>query len=106
MDAIDVGIIRSMDVRPYGDRPKDPDALKPSRIARALGTTHVTVRERVARMEDAGVIAGYQLYPNLRHLGRAASAYLVRVPDEDRKARALEAVEGMEGLLEVHNFLA
>ncbi len=105
VDALDVGILRGMDARPYGPRPKHPDALKASHLATTLGTTHVTVRERIARMEDAGVIAGYQIYPNLGHLGLAASSFLYHANDESLKASALKTAREHGAWVEIHDFL-
>ena len=105
MDPLDVKIIRTMGLRPYGQRPQDVEHLKPSYIARRLGVEPETVKARLARMEEGGFIRFYQVYPNFRHLGIEASAYLFRVPDDDRKADAIRRVEPVEGLLEIHNFL-
>ncbi|HEV8359905.1 MAG TPA: winged helix-turn-helix transcriptional regulator [Candidatus Thermoplasmatota archaeon] len=105
MDALDIRLLRGMGARPYGKLPKDPETLRASHLAREVGTSVVTAKERIARMEGIGVIAGYQVYPNLRHLGLASTAFLHRVPDEDRKARALEEAKLVDGLMEVHDFL-
>lgn len=105
MDDLDIRILRTMGVRPYERRPKNPEVLKPSRIASEVGVTAKTVRSRIAEMEQAGVIGGYKLVPNLRHLGRFGEAYFFEFPDGDAKDAAIEEVSSMEGLLEVHDFL-
>jgi len=105
VDVLDIRIVRAMGARPYGRTPKDASALKPADLARAVGTSLVTVKERIARMEESGFIRGYQVYPNLTHLGLAASAFRFRVPDADRKARAVQDIQLLDGLLEVHDFL-
>lgn len=105
MDELDVRIVRAMGTRPYERRPKDPEALKPARIAEALGTSVNTIKARIARMEEAGVIAGYKLWPNLRHLGLAGEAYYFRSPLDEEKEAALKEIATLQGLIEVHDFL-
>lgn len=105
LDALDIGILRTMGVDPYGRPPQGPDALKPGTIARALGVTPETVRERVQRMEASGLIAGYQAFVNLGHLGLRGQSFLFRLPDEDRRRAVVPALEPVEGLLGVHAFL-
>lgn len=105
MDALDVKIIRAMGIVPYGPTPKGTDRLKPSSLARAVGTSVNTVKARVAALEKAGILAGYQLVPNLRHLGLAAAGYRLRVRRENRKNEAVTALQALPGLLELHDFL-
>lgn len=105
VDALDVRIIRAMGIRPYDKRAKAPDALKASTLAKAVDTTIVTVKERIARMEDIGVIAGYQIFPNLRHLDLGARGYFFKVPTDDGKGDVVDQMSGLEGLLELHDFL-
>lgn len=105
MDALDLRILRTMGILSHGPLPKDPDALKPGRIARTLGITRETARERIARMEIAGVIQGYQVYPNLHHFGLDAAGFLFAVQDEEAQARLAKHVEAVEGVLEVLYFL-
>ena len=105
VDALDVRIIRAMGIRPYDRRAKLPDALKPSTLAKAVGTSVVTVKERIARMEEAELIAGYQIFPNLRHLDLGARGYFFRIRTEDGKGDVVDRMAGLEGLLELHDFL-
>jgi len=94
-----------MGIRPYGQRPQKPEVLRPSYIAKRLRVGPETVKAHLARMEASGFIRFYQVYPNFRHLGVASAAYLFRVPDDDRKAAAMERLQPIDGLVEVHNFL-
>jgi DNA-binding Lrp family transcriptional regulator len=105
MDALDIRILRAMGIRPYERRPKHPDAMKPSHLAKAVDTTVVTVKERVARMEEAGILAGYQIYPNFRHLGVTAGGYFFQLPDRDTRRSVVDQMAKLEGLLELHDFL-
>jgi len=47
VDALDVGILRAMGVRPYERTPKPLDALQPARIARVTGSSVNTVKDRI-----------------------------------------------------------
>lgn len=105
VDLLDLKIIRTMGIRPYGQRPQNPDVLRPSFLAKRLHVEPETVKAHLARMEAAGFIRFYQAYPNFRHLGIASTAYLFRVPDDDQKAASLERLQPIDGLVEIHNFL-
>jgi DNA-binding Lrp family transcriptional regulator len=105
MDGLDVRIIRAMGFRPYESRPRDPNVLRPPHVARRTRASVNTVKDRIARMEATGVIAGYQIFPNLRHLELAASAFYFRVGEEEDKDRVVAEVERLGGLMEVHDFL-
>ena len=105
VDRLDVRIIREMGIRPYLTRPKNPDALKASHLARRLNRSVNTIKTRVARMEADGVIAGYQVIPNLRHLGLTGVAYYFTSPIDEKKEEAMAAIAQMDGLLEIHDFL-
>lgn len=105
MDAIDVGILRAMGIRPYERTPKPLDALQPARIARVTGSSVNTVKDRITRMTELGVIAGYQAMPNLRHLGLRGEAYHLRFTSDAAKDKAMPQLLGVNGLLELHDFL-
>ncbi|MES2154410.1 MAG: winged helix-turn-helix transcriptional regulator [bacterium] len=105
MDAIDVGILRAMGVRPYERTPKPLDALQPARIARVTGSSVNTVKDRIARMTERGVIAGYQAVPNLRHLGLQGEAYHLKFTSDAAKDKAMPRLLAVNGLLELHDFL-
>lgn len=105
MDAIDVGILRAMGIRPYERTPKPLDALQPARIARVTGSSVNTVKDRIARMTELGVIAGYQAVPNLRHLGLHGEAYHLRFASDAAKDEAMPRILAVNGLLELHDFL-
>lgn len=104
MDWLDVRILRAMGIRPFG-RARGADAIRAPHLARAVGTTVDTVKERVARMERSGVIAGYQVIPNLRHMGLVGEAYLVRGRTDAQKEAILAEASAIPRVLEVHDFL-
>lgn len=105
MDALDVRIIRAMGIRPYEKRPKDPNALKPSRIAERVEVTPATVKARLKGMEEAGVIRGYKTIPNLRLLGLSGEAWFFRFPEDEAKDARIPTLTSLDGLLELHDFL-
>lgn len=105
MDALDVHILRSMGTVPYGPRPKGPDAFKASTIAREVGTTAKTVRSRIKAMEEKGVLLGYQVVPNLGHLGLTGEGHFFVATDEAVKDEATEAALDVPRIMAVHDFL-
>lgn len=105
MDALDVRILRTMGTVPYGPHPTDPDAFKTSHIAQQVGATARTVRTRLRAMEADGVIAGYQVLPNLAHLGLTAEGHFFVVADEAGKDEAIDAALELPQMMAVHDFL-
>lgn len=105
MDALDVAILRTMGVRPYSPTPRALDTLRAPTLARRLGVAVDTVKTRVGRMRDAGLIAGYRAIPNLAHLGVAGEAYFFRAGEGAAKGRAVDGVASEKGVLEVHDML-
>ncbi|MEK6975098.1 MAG: AsnC family transcriptional regulator [Candidatus Thermoplasmatota archaeon] len=105
MDALDIRILRTMAIRPFGAEAKDPRMLQPPRLARALGVTVDTVKARLRRMQEAGLLAGFQILPNLRHLQRTGSAWLFQVPEGSDKEAAVQSAREVDGLLGLHDYL-
>ncbi|MFQ5552260.1 MAG: winged helix-turn-helix transcriptional regulator [Thermoplasmata archaeon] len=103
MDALDIRLLRTMGIQPFVYGARGPDALKPSRIAQGLDVSVKTVKARLQRLEDEGVVAGYQIYPNLRHLGVQWRSYFFRVPSE-KKEGLNPALEAVEGLVHIFDF--
>ena len=81
------------------------DAVRPPSLARAVGVSVDTVKERIARLESSGVLAGYEIMPNLRHLGVHGVAYLVRAPNDEAKEAVLAEASSISRILEVHDFI-
>lgn len=101
MDTLDVNILRTMGIRPFARWPRPRGALKPAAIARELDQHEQTVRDRLARMESAGVIRGYHLWPNLGHVNMAIQSVhweLDAAPGDETLER-LQAVDGVLGAL-------
>lgn len=103
MDALDIQLLRTMGLQPFVYGARGPDALKPSRIAHELDVSVKTAKTRLQRLEEEGVIAGYQIYPNLRHLGVQWRSYFYRVPPE-KKEGLNPALQAVEGLVHIFDF--
>lgn len=94
-----------MGLQPFLTWPHPPERLKATKIAKDLNLSPETVKERVVRLEKDGAIQGYEIYPNFRHLGLMPTTYHFRVPDANRKTKALEEVGRAEGVVGVYNFV-
>lgn len=104
MDGIDLAILRSMRVLPYTGIPHGPDALRPAESARSLGLGVDRVKDRVARMEASGVIQGYEIYPNLHHLGLGDVTLHAEVSGE-AKQRVLQEAPLVEGVIGLYDYV-
>jgi DNA-binding Lrp family transcriptional regulator len=105
MDALDMRLLRTMGTGAFEHGPRHPDALKPAGLARAVGTTRQTVEARLARLEERGILQGYDLYPNLRHLGLEWAIYHFRAPDPESATRCFEGIDATNGVAGVYSFL-
>jgi Lrp/AsnC family transcriptional regulator, leucine-responsive regulatory protein len=73
-----------------------------SELARSIGMSAPAVRERVQRLEEAGVIAGYRTEINPRALGYAVTV-IVRVrPMPGRLPQIIELVQATPNVVECH----
>jgi DNA-binding Lrp family transcriptional regulator len=97
LDAKDLGILRLMGVQPFVDWPRPLDHLKASFFAKRLGISLDTAKARVRRMEESGLIAGYEIYPNFALLGYTAVGFLFRLqqPTAPKTMRDLQSVDGI-----------
>lgn len=101
MDALDIGSIRTMGIRPFARWPREANGIRPATITKEIGASEQTIRDRLARLEAAGVIRGYHLMPNLRHVGLAIESVhweLDDAPDDETLDR-LRAVDGVVAAL-------
>lgn len=101
MDFLDIGILRTMGIRPFARWPRQRSGVWPATIARHLNQNEQTVRDRIARLESNGVIRGYHLWPNLRHVGLDVVSvhWELEEPPDDETLSRLEAVDGALGAL-------
>jgi DNA-binding Lrp family transcriptional regulator len=104
VDALDIGIIRTMGIQPYGRVPKQPKSLAPAYIAKVLKVSPETVRQRIATMQKLGVIRHFEVFPNFQHLGLQLSQYYIRLPAESGVQALVKKLESFEGLIGLYNF--
>lgn len=105
MDALDVGILREMGVQPYGARPRPPDTLKAASVAKRLNVNPERVADRLARLAEDGILLGYEVYPNYRHLNLEVACYHLRFGDDDQAARVLDEAAHVDGVASVYTFV-
>ncbi|HVL47109.1 MAG TPA: AsnC family transcriptional regulator [Candidatus Thermoplasmatota archaeon] len=105
MDALDMRLLRAMGTTPFAYGARSLDAIKPARLAERVGTTRQTVEARLARLSELGVLQGYQVWPNLRHLGLTWEIHHWKVPDPARKASAYGSLPLADGIVAVFSFL-
>jgi DNA-binding Lrp family transcriptional regulator len=105
MDGLDVRILRSLGVtRFFGHEPRPMGSLRASAIAKAVKVSPERAKHRIARLERDGIIAGYEIYPNFRHLGLEAACYYYDFGDDDLADQALEQVKPLEGTFGAYAF--
>jgi Lrp/AsnC family transcriptional regulator for asnA, asnC and gidA len=79
------------------------DARTPfSEIARDVDMSSATIHARVNRLEDAGVIEGYHASLDPAALGYGSSAIIGLQVEQDREQDALDRLEAIDGVQEVH----
>lgn len=101
VDALDSKILLALGIEPFVSWPPLVRGLKVSAVAELLGKNVQLVKDRVGRMEADGVIAGYRLFPNLRHSGLSLSTFHLvgdKVLDEDPLFR-LRLVDGVTAVV-------
>jgi Lrp/AsnC family transcriptional regulator, leucine-responsive regulatory protein len=76
--------------------------LRTAELARRLGVSTPTVRERIARLEQAGVIRGYRLDVDPAALGRPVGAWVRLRPGPGQVAKAIELARRTPEVLECH----
>lgn len=84
---------------------QEPDAFKPGAIAKVVGSTPETVKERTKRLEEAGVIAGYRVMPYCAYLGLDGAAYRFHIPDDDAKWQAKERAAMVDGVTAIFDYV-
>lgn len=76
--------------------------MRISVLAKKLGMSAPATRERLQRLEEAGVISGYRLDLSPRALGYGVSAYLRIRPTPGRLAKIAELAEALPQITECH----
>ena len=80
---------------------RDP-RLTMAELGRRVGMSSPAVTERVRRLEDAGVIAGYRLDLDPAALGLPLAAYIRIRPDPGQLPRIAELAQGIPEVMECH----
>ncbi|QEU96853.1 Lrp/AsnC family transcriptional regulator [Streptomyces kanamyceticus] len=73
-----------------------------SELARELGVSAPTVRDRIRRLEEAGVIRGYRLDVDPAALGRPVAAWIRLRPGPGQMSRIVELAERTPEVSECH----
>lgn len=101
MDEVDLHIMRRMGIAPFLVWPHPPASLKPTALARAVGTSTDTVKRRLAALRKAGVFHGTQVFPNPRLLGLRMASFHFRLGTAARRRVPPETVTKVAGVLGV-----
>jgi len=76
--------------------------LRTTELARRLGVSTPTVRERVARLEESGVIRGYRLDIDPAALGRPVAAWVRLRPGPNQIPKIIELAGRVPEVVECH----
>lgn len=93
-----------MGMRPFETWPRDSNRFRSGHLALQAGVSPETVKARLARMGEEGLLAGYEVYPNVRHLGLGQTTFHLQVSDHV-KASAMEDLSPVDGLVGIFDFL-
>lgn len=76
--------------------------LRTTELARRLGVSAPTVRERIGRLEESGVIRGYRLDVDPAALGRPVGAWIRLRPGPGQVSRVVAAAKRIPEIVECH----
>ena len=93
LDALNVKLLRFL---------REDPRIAVSELARRVGMSAPAVRERVQRLEEAGVIAGYRLELDPRALGYPIAAFVRVRPMPGRLPKIAELAQRMPEVVECH----
>ena len=104
MDSLDAAILRALGLEPFAGYDDRPRGLRATDIARELGRNVRLVQDRITSLERSGVIVGYAMVPNPRHLGlRLTTLY---VPTGGAAgASTLAALSELDGFIQAIAYL-
>lgn len=105
MDALDVAILREMGVQPYGAVPRAPETLKAPAVAKRLAVNPERVADRIAKMQKDGILLGFEVYPNYRHLNLDVACYWLRFRDDAQAGVALAEAAHVDGIASAFAFV-
>jgi Lrp/AsnC family leucine-responsive transcriptional regulator len=93
IDELSAGLLRELTADPR---------LRTTELARRLGVSAPTVRERIARLEEAGVIQGYRLVIDPAALGLGVAAWVRLRPGPGQVSRIAELARSTPEVVECH----
>ncbi|HTT45512.1 MAG TPA: winged helix-turn-helix transcriptional regulator [Thermoplasmata archaeon] len=104
MDQLDIRILRHL-LQAQTVWPARPGLVASNRqVARALGVSPGTVRNRILKMVRTGFVSGFQVYPNPNALGLSSGSYAIEVPSTTPKPEVMRRLAKVEGVVFFENF--
>ena len=104
MDHLDIRILRQLS-QAHTVWPAKPGLVSSYRgIARQLGASPGTVRNRIRGMVRTGFLREMQVYVNPTVLGLSSGSYAVEVPPDRSKAGVIDRLGQVEGVVFFENF--
>lgn len=101
LDELDVLILRNLLARP----PQEVGIRKPlSAIARVLGVDEATVRTRLNKWSERGLLVGWGALLNPSLVGLRASSLRFELPEKYSKREAIEQLRLLEGVWEIRDY--
>lgn len=94
-------VLDELNVRLLTELTADP-RLRTTELARRLGVSAPTVRERVTRLEESGVIRGYRLEIDPAAVGLPVAAWVRLRPGPGQIPRIIELAERTPEVVECH----
>lgn len=94
-------VLDDLNIRILHELSADP-RLRTTELARRLGVSTPTVRERVARLEESGVIRGYRLDIDPAALGRPVAAWVRLRPGPGQIPKIVALAERTPEVVECH----
>ena len=94
-------VLDELNIRLLTELSADP-RLRTTELARRLGVSAPTVRERVTRLEESGVIRGYRLDVDPAALGLPVAAWVRLRPGPGQIPRIIELAERTPEVVECH----
>ena len=73
-----------------------------SQLARRIGMSNPAVKERILRLEESGILAGYRLDLNPKELGYDVTAFVRIRPLPGRLSKVAELAQTMPEVTECH----
>ena len=98
-------ILREIGTEPFHAGPRAPHPWRPEALAAKLGERPRLLKDRLARMEKAGIIGAYDVLPDPITLGLSLRTYALRAPSLASKVGAMARLRRIHGVLGVVDFL-